>query len=470
MSKRKNLLFLMTDHQRADSLGMRQAGREVTPHLNRLAAESVDFRRTYNACPLCVPARTALATGLFPTRSGVVYNDWRGDTATDQSTLHETLSRAGYDVAHVGVDHIRVKPGLRERIDFALWNSDKEHAAYLRDNGIEKESGSDLDPFRRRITEVIDGEEVERKYSNALTAEWPHAAEHFKDIYWGRVAENFIREERERPFALFVYLWAPHPPLRVPKPYYGMFPPEEITLPPNVGKAPELEPPGRRRGTAAQLAADVTMEQWRRAWSAHLGLVNLADAALGGVLSALRESGLQDDTITFFTADHGDHLGQHAMYQKMEMYDPAVRVPMLIRNPGIPPATEDGVVSHLDVLPTLCDALDLPKPDALDGRSLWPAISAGESPEPAPAFIQYSGNFGYSMRRRAIIDGDWKYVYDPDDAPELYNIKADPLEMANLAADPSQAGRLKRMRETMAAWMTARGDDTDFTSFTRMKT
>ncbi len=119
MSDRRNLLFLMTDHQRFDSLGMVQAGVEVTPCLNRLAAGGTSFQRTWNTAPLCVAARTALATGLYPTRNGVVYNDWKGERAGDHRPLHQYLAEAGYTVAHVGVDHIRVKPGLRERVDMA---------------------------------------------------------------------------------------------------------------------------------------------------------------------------------------------------------------------------------------------------------------------------------------------------------------------------------------------------------------
>ena len=95
---RPNILFIMTDHQRADSLGMVQAGVEVTPNLNKLAGAGTLFERAYNTCPLCVPARTALATGKYPTKNGVVFNDWRGVRAGDHIPIHQVLYEAGYEI------------------------------------------------------------------------------------------------------------------------------------------------------------------------------------------------------------------------------------------------------------------------------------------------------------------------------------------------------------------------------------
>ena len=97
MDSRPNILLFMTDHQRADSLFMEQCGREVTPNLNRLAREGMVFERAYDTCPLCVPARTALATGVYPTKNGVVYNDWKGVTAGGFEPLHKALQKAGYE-------------------------------------------------------------------------------------------------------------------------------------------------------------------------------------------------------------------------------------------------------------------------------------------------------------------------------------------------------------------------------------
>ena len=456
-----NLLFIMTDHQRADSLGTMQAGIEVTPNLNRLAAQSTAFDRAYNTCPLCVPARTAIATGKYPTHNGVVFNDWRGTTAGDHLTLHECLARAGYDVAHMGVHHVRVKPDIRERVPFAKWVGNADHAQFLKAHDI-AETKDDLLPFRREIAENQNGKRVPKLYSNTHTAVWPHPVEWFKDNYLCDQAIEFLREPRDKPFALFVCLWAPHPPLRVPEPYASLFAPDAIDLPANVGQSAEGEPLGRRSGIAAQLAEGIAMDQWRRVWAAHLGLVHLADAGIGRILDALDNTGGVDDTITCFTVDHGDQLGQHCMYQKMEMYEQAIRIPLLVRVPGAQPTRCDAPVSHLDILPTLAELMDLAAPPDLDGISLAPSVLGDAAPPDRPVFSQYTGNPTRGDTRRALITRRWKYIHDPTDAPELYDLENDPLEMTNLDADPAHADTVRTLHNQCRRWHQEHGDTVAF--------
>ena len=101
---KQNLVFIMTDQQRADTLGMMSGNTEITPALNQLARESTVFERAYNTCPLCVPARTALATGMNPIKNGMQLNDLPGKYARDNETIHQMFYKAGYEVAHVGVN------------------------------------------------------------------------------------------------------------------------------------------------------------------------------------------------------------------------------------------------------------------------------------------------------------------------------------------------------------------------------
>ena len=171
----RNLLFIMTDHQRADSIGMVQDGTEVSPNLNRLAAGGVSFTRTYNTCPLCVPARTALNTGKYPTKNGVVYNDWRGERAGDHRLLHECLAGAGYEVAHVGVNHVRVRPDIRERVDFSLWVENEDYSGYAREKGIDDSAYHSGPERHTEVSELQEGEYVTMHYSSAAASVWPFA-------------------------------------------------------------------------------------------------------------------------------------------------------------------------------------------------------------------------------------------------------------------------------------------------------
>ena len=453
MIEKRNLLFIMTDHQRADSLGMVQAGIEVTPNLNRLAALGTTFTRAYTACPLCVPARTALATGKYPTKNGVVFNDWKGLRAGDHKTIHECLAEAGYDVGHIGMHHIRVKPNLHERARFAKWIQGSDYDSYAAAQGIGGVERHTVEVMERR-----DGEFVPAKYSSARVSDWPYQVEHFRDNYFCRQGAEFIAERGARPFALFINLWAPHPPLQVPTPYASLFAPEEIVLPPNVGLPSRGEPSGRRRGVPAQLAAGVSMEDWRKAWGAHLALVHLADAGIGRIIRALEESGQADRTIVLFTVDHGDHLGQHGMYQKMELYEQAIKVPLLIRFPGTKARRIDSPVSHLDVMPTLLDLLGIEPPGDLDGVSLAKQVTSESSAQDRPVFCQYSGNPAIGDIRRGVVTRRYKYIYDPDDLPELYDLQDDPLEMNNLAGESGYGGLRRELHEQCASWGRSHGD------------
>jgi arylsulfatase A-like enzyme len=455
---RPNLLFIVTDHQRADSVGMVQAGVEVTPNLNRFARQAVNFTRAYNASPICAPARTALATGVYPTANGIVCNDWRGVRAGDHKPVHQCLAEAGYAVAHIGVDHIKVKPAIRERVDFAEWRSNREHTEYLKANGIPTEWPGGADPYQREITENQDGERVTVKYSNTHAETWPHAPEHYKDSYWCDRAVDFLERTGEEPFALFLYLWAPHPPLVVPEPYASLFDPAAIDLPENVGIPAEGEPANRRAGIAAQLAEGISNEEWRRAWAAHLGLVNLADAVIGRVLDALEASQHADDTAVFFMSDHGDHMGQHGMYQKMEMYESAVRVPMILRVPGGATAEIKAPVSHLDIMPTILELMGIDAPEGLDGVSLLNSLRTGEAPPDRPQYSAYSGNPTVGDIRRAVITRRYKYIHDPEDAPELYDLEVEPLEMRNVAADPEHRDAVRELHALGKAWAESHND------------
>lgn len=465
MTRRPNLLFITTDHQRADSLGMVQAGVEVTPNLNQLAAEGAVFTRAYTTSPLCVPARTALATGKYPTRNGVVFNDWQGKRAGDHPTIHQFFAEAGYELGHVGVHHIKVKPALQERVTFPTWLGNEDYAHHLTEQGIDDTPAQGRDFFQTDVLERQDGDYVNVAYSNARSSVWPHEAEHFKDSVFCQKGIDFIKQIRDTPFALFVNLWAPHPPLRVPEPYFSMFDPDKLNLPPNIGVPAKGEPANRRRGIAAQLADGVSMDEWRRAWAAHLGLVRLADEGIGWIIEALEATGQMNNTLIVFMSDHGDHLGQHSMYQKMEMYEEAIRTPLIIHGPGIQAGTFTQVVSHLDVLPTLLDFVGIPLPEGLDGLSLANAIYRDTSLPDRAAFSQYSGNPTVGDIRRVVITQRYKYIYDPEGGPELYDLELDPLEMNNLAKEESHVEIRRDLHETSRAWAENHDDWVSFPTY-----
>ncbi len=458
IDNKPNIVFIMTDHQRADSLGMIQDGKEVTPNLNKLSKKSTVFKRCYNTCPLCVPARTALATGKYPTRNGAVFNDWAGERAGDHKTIHEYLSEDGYEVAHIGVDHIKVRPAINERIDFAKWITQREYKEYIKEKGF----GFGPGIFHKEVMELRNGEYIRTKYSSMNTGLWQYESEDYRDLYFMKYAVDFLKNNQKKPFALFLYLWAPHPPLVVPGPYASLFKPEKIDLPPNVGKMAVNEPEGRRKGIAGQLGEGVGIEDWRKAWAAHLALTRLADDCVGEIIKTLEKSGCDEDTIIVFTSDHGEHLGQHAMYQKMEMYEQAIHVPFLIHiSKGR--AQEIGApVSHLDIMPTLLDLAGIRAVGDIDGTTLVNTITDGIPLKDKPVFCQYSGNPALGDIRRAVIANKYKYIYDPRDKPELFDLENDPFEMNNLAGKPEYKKLQNKLHDLCRKWHLEHGDWVDY--------
>jgi arylsulfatase A-like enzyme len=197
-SKQPNIIMVTTDHQRADSIGMFQCGMEVTPNLNKLAKASSFFTRAYNTCPLCVPARTAMATGMYPTQNGVVLN--KSQPCVGRQTMHQYLYHAGYEVAHIGVNHIRVSPHLKETLPFVKWKEVAEYKRFFAEKG---KPGHDqlslLGTFSKKVVEMREGSFVNASYSNSNTAVWfDEPADHFMDLYFCNEGVSFIKEQAER--------------------------------------------------------------------------------------------------------------------------------------------------------------------------------------------------------------------------------------------------------------------------------
>ena len=445
IKEKKNLVFIMTDQQRADTLGMISGGCEVTPELNQLAQESTVFKRAYNACPLCVPARTALATGMNPIKSGMMLNDLPGKYAKNHQTIHQMLFEAGYEVAHIGVNHISVKPELKNAIPFAAWEDDDTYAAYAKEKGMKiarKEEDSVV------VDEMAEGKYERHRYSNAHTSIWPYATEDFKDVWFAEQAIQYLKREHEKPFALFVYMWAPHPPLIVPQEYWDLFDESQINLPSNTGEPSRGEPTNRRQGAAAQLGEYPPENGWKEGWHAHLALSNLCDAQVGRIRQTLKETGLDNETMIVFTTDHGEHMGQHSMYQKMEMYEQAVRVSAIFHMPGTRHQSISTPISHLDFVSTLVDVLDLKTSSDLDGQSLKESILTGKEPEAKTIFSVYCGNHQFGDMRRMIVKDHYKYIYD-NESEELYDLSIDPEETNNLCVDNPQHEMIDKLYEEL---------------------
>lgn len=451
----KNLIFFMTDQQRMDSLGLCVGGKEVTPNWNRLKKNGVSFNRTYDSCPLCVPSRTSLATGMFPFKNGMLLNDLEGVYAKNNKPIHEILFENGYEIAHVGVNHISVEPPLKSRIDFSKWVDDDSYSSYAMQRGIDI---SRKDFQRDFVYENCEGNISKNPYSNKTTALWEADLDDYKDVFFAREAIEFIKRPHDKPFALFVCLWAPHPPLTVPAYYFDKFKSEDIIIPPSIGRPNLYELKSYKSGAARQLAYNGSMKTWIEAWRAHIALTNLVDEMLGRIIVAVEDCNLTNETCFVCTTDHGEQLGEHNMYQKMEMYESAVRVPCIFRFPGIESIHFDTPVSHLDFVPTLVDYLGLDcDKKTFDGISLLPYINVRIEPPLRPVYSMYAGNHKYGDQRRMVVLYPYKLIFDGFDF-ELFDLENDADEINNLAYEEKYQKKLIELFEVLKKWGTVNKD------------
>lgn len=231
---------------------------------------------------------------------------------------------------------------------------------------------------------------------------------------------------------------APHPPFDIPEPFYSMFAQETMDpIPDNVGMWYPYQSPLQLYNLPGVIGGSYTMQQWKEAWRVYRGLVALLDQCVGRVIEQLKEQGLYEDSILVFTSDHGEMLGSHRLFQKMCMYEESVHVPLSIKLPQqeYGGSKWNEAVSHMDVMPTLTQLLNLPMKHEMEGTSLLP-IMKGEIRElQKPIYIQFDGNGARGNFQRCIIKDGYKLIMDifkDETYFELYHLASDVQETRNL--------------------------------------
>ena len=464
--RRRNILWIMTDQQRYDGVRAFGGDQVQTPALDSLAGEGVCFDRHYTTCPLCVPARGSLATGRYPHSCGSTVNAifWKKEGEQEHATLNadertagERLVEAGYRVGHVGVDHVVTAPRDRRRKAFELFYDFSDYGAHSRERDL---PGYDASKHQVECTESTAKHTRVGPYSGPQPGRHPVDAGDFVDFVWADQAVGFLeRQDGERPWALLVHLWAPHPPLVWPEPYCSMYDPAKIVLSANVGVAGEGRSALHDRHGPGQLGRSVErIEDWKATWAAYFGGCTLADDAIGKVLAAARAREDWDRTVAIFHPDHGEQLGAHRCYQKMTCYEESIHLPLIVRAPGAAPGRRSVLTSHIDITPTILDYAGVAIPGNVQGWSLRAiAESADAGFDRDAVFCEYSGNIGWNYFQRCIVTDRWKYIDNVGVDRELYDLAEDPLEMRNLIEEgPREV--VAEMQDRLRRWMEETGD------------
>ncbi len=508
-SNRPNILFILTDQQRQDSLACYGNDWIETPNLNHIAARSHVFENAYVTQPVCTPSRASIMTGLYPHAVGLHRNNipLPADCPTIAERISEDYYNAYFGKWHLGDDMIRqhgfdrwvsVEDLHRVRATKREYrNVEADYNDHLRKHGIEPPG-------------------VNKSYENwfataGLTEEQTQAS------FLGDCAADFIRnhpdsESKDMPFMLYVSFFEPHPPYTGP--LNDLYEPDEVTVGPAFLKRPDDSSLLNRLRAEYYMAGnlnplgiddyhDLTAEDgWRRLRAQYFANVTLVDRQVGKMLEALHESGQIDNTIIVFTSEHGEMAGDHGMLEKRSMYEEASRVPLLIRVPGSQPDRDGeanrirGSVSLVDLVPTLLELSGTTSSEAnsqsrlgdgfapndaasagagwqMQGKSLVSVMNGDHDLNDNDVFVQWNGmgdrNLGTpeinrmaSMHWRTVITPDrWKLNLCPADQCELYDLNTDPHEMHNLYDDPQHQDRIRDMAARIRIWQSATGDDAD---------
>lgn len=436
-----HLVVIMADQLRHDLIGP-----EHTPHIAALADESVVFPNAYCASPICVPSRGAFFTGRYPNQTGCLINPWieadrhHGHIAEGTVNLYDLLAPS-HDCHHVGKQHLCYDPPLERRPDSAThWVTlEDTYAPMLAARGHRAPGGP---RFRAIVPEMISGRlTMAGNYSAPATGCYEPGFDSFFDGHILNSALKAIdRRDPDKPLFLSAMFLAPHPPFDIPEPWYSMV--GDIPLPDNVGVWSPGQSPLQLYNLTGFVGTRYSRDDWREIWRVYAGLVRLLDHCVGQIVARLKAQGIYDDTLILFTTDHGEMLGAHCLFQKMCMYEELIRTPLILKYPsGAFAGRRAQRVSHVDVLPTLSDVMNISAPPDLPGRSLHRT-----KPAPRDIFIQYDGNGALGNFSRSVIRGPDKLIVDifKDELFfELYDLDADPLEERNLvAAQPDRAAAL----------------------------
>lgn len=423
-----NVLMLVADDLRHDAI--RALGDSVvqTPHLDRLAAGGMAFTQAHHMggkfSAVCVPTRGSLLTGCNVFRAMV--NPADNIISPARLTLGEHFRACGYRTYCVGKWHN----------DFTSLNRTFEdgEAIFLR--------GVNRNQYRMRVHHYDP--------TGVYGSNSAYDARKFSTDFLADHAVDFLeRQSADRPFFLYTAFTAPHDPRTPPKAFADLYRPPDMPLPPNFlpqhpfdngelhVRDEELAPHPR---TPARVQSEI---------AAYYGMISSLDAAVGRILGALEASGRAEDTLVVFTGDHGLAVGQHGLMGKQNLYDHSLRVPLLLRGPGIPAGRRSGALTYAwDLFPTLCDLAGQPTPAGLDARSLTPVLRAPDSSH------RRTLHGLYRDFQRTAKDERWKlieYTVNGDRHTQLFDLANDRWEMHNLAGDPAAAAIIESLRPELVA-------------------
>jgi arylsulfatase len=440
----KNIVLIFTDQQRFDTI--EALGNPIirTPNLNRLVDRGVAFTRAYTPCPVCIPARYAMHTGILPCVSDCVMNETMPE---GNRSFMEILSEHGYQTHGAGKMHFEFEGktpaylwGFESRDVSEECVSADDYTAFLTDHGYEHVR--DPHGVRSEMYYIPQPSQVPERLHNSS---------------WVVDKSIDFLEHRDtaRPFMLMTSFIKPHPPFESPTPWNKLYRSPEMPIPKRPEETEQLLTYWNRvqnrykykdQGSDDHLARTIT--------AAYYGAISFADYNIGRLLDYLELHDLFDDTLIVFSADHGELLGDYGSYGKRTLLDAAARIPLVMVHPDLPGGTRCSTpVSLIDIMPTFLDVAGVARGDALGGESLVELCTGTKTRD--AVFSQYQRDeYGLHM----MVTAGFKYVYSaPDQKEWLFDLTTDPEETHNRAQNPLYMHHTRNMRERLVRYLVDNG-------------
>lgn len=432
----------MTDHQRADTVLPENPC--ITPNVERLGREGITFTNACCPTPHCCPARATFFSGEYPSRTGIWNNVLNGQALGTElkpgiELFSEHLADAGYNMAFSGKWHV-----CREKTprDYG-WNELFVSATHANMHHTPREA-IERAALAPEPAERLPGQLLRPGYGTdtlyRTTESTPEHDDHAMDTAVDALPGLASSGE---PWGLFVGMLHPHAPYNIPSRYVDLYDLDDIKLPDSYQDSLDDKPRYYKRlrnQMFDQLSEREVCDAIRHFWACCTYL----DEQFGRLIDALEATGQADNTIVLYTSDHGDYCGDHGLFHKgVPAFRSAYNVPAVMRWPdGIksPGRRENALVSLADFAPTFCEAAGLPVPKYGVGRSLMPFLR-DEAPSQwrEEMHAQVNGVESY-FTQRSVWTHEHKYVHNPFDYDEMYDLTKDPDEMVNVAKDPAYAG------------------------------
>ncbi len=465
---RPNVMIIMTDQQRAGFTAGTGFGLDTMPFCDELAATGTTFTGAYTSMPACVPARISLLSGRYPSAHRVRQNsnnrkEFRGDDLLD------VFGAAGYETAFTGKPHM-----YRGRDDFDHWAGPYGHT-----------NAPDRTDEQRAFTEWL----VSIDHGPAAEpTPFPPAVQYPVRIVDDALAQ-FAARDHDRPQLSWVSFPEPHNPYQVPEPYFSLFDPAEV---PDRAAGPEA---ALAKGWAYRWMRKLVEQKrpgyddlWRRYRASYCGMLRLIDDQVRRLVSTVEQES-PGRTIYLFLADHGDFVGEYGLQRKGPgLSEALLRIPFFVAGPGIRARTDEtSLISLVDVLPTLTEAIGAEIPAGVQGRSLWPLLTGSEDGAGVFDSIYAEGGFGglrYPADARPELHfdsqgttydglnsvtqggtsamlrrGSWKLIFHSDGSGELYRLDRDPAELDDLWDDPDCAEQRAELITELLRWRLEVADD-----------